>query len=278
MKLVSPLRYWRLWLTPREIGVRLRAAAHIGVHLPRLLAERQRRRRDPLAVVPESEFLERYRGRESFFVSAELYPEPSTRALVSTLRELFRARPTTENALRLGLWLAARYAVDRELPPARVQAALDAWAAELGGLAHADELVRFAYRIPEVRAAHAGRPRPKWLPPARDEPEDVGTLTGPAMAFGACFAASGDPSALRGLAVVLVIGHYEERLRGETGVDERAAAGALAAAWQLAWDAIPAELWRIPGVAEALEAAHRTFGTRVVAAERGARQLGAAKP
>ena len=279
LKLVSPLRYWRLWLTPSEVAVRLRAAAHVGVRLPLLLAERRRRRRDPLAVVPEGEFLELYRGRESFFVSAELYPEPSARALVSTLRELFRAHPTAHNALRLGLWLATRHVVERQAPPPRVEAALGAWSAELDGLAHADELLRFACRISEVRAARDGRPRPKWLPPPNAEPEDPEPSPGAVLALTTCFTASGDRAALRGLAVVLASAHYRRRLRGAAGVDERAAEDALASAWQAAWEEIPAEAWRIPGAAEALEAAHRALASGSgVGSPSAARRMYAAEP
>jgi len=40
LRTLTPLRYWRLWLVPGDIWLRLRVGTHIGVRLPVLLARR----------------------------------------------------------------------------------------------------------------------------------------------------------------------------------------------------------------------------------------------
>jgi hypothetical protein len=258
LKVITPLRYPVLWKNPRDIARRIRVWSHLTPRLPGLLAERFRRRRDPRATVPDVEFLSLYLDRGSYFVSDLLYPEPSTRALVSTFRELFRSHPTAENAVRLGHVLALCHLVHRRASRPVLRAAFDAWVASLAGLPHREELAHVARAVPAIRRRMDGR----RLPSDRhlrfpDHPDRSRRVTGATYALAAAFGATGDVHALRALGLVLAA--FEHQAMQQWG---RAPAGgerALAAAWRECSASLSDATWSGPGGAAARASAERVF-------------------
>ena len=225
LKVVTPLRYWRVWLTPADVRHRLRVFAYVSVRLPALLAERRRRRHDPRNVVPDEELFALADHRESFFVSEKMYPEPSLRALVATMRERLRGRPSADAARALGLAMALRLLVHRDPSPRVVALLRDAWRAAVAGLPNEAELVRFAGTIPLLREALGGLPAPDWDPDRSDPPavpDAVRTLLDAVRA--------GDAAAAERLAVGLARAEWERTTRGRPGVPDHEIAAALAAA------------------------------------------------
>jgi hypothetical protein len=258
LKVITPLRYPALWGNLRDIGRRVRVFVHLTPRLPGLLAERFRRRRDPRATVPDIEFLSLYLDRGSYFVSDLLYPEPSTRALVSTFRELFRSHPTVENAARLGHVLALCHLLRQRPSRAVLRAAFDAWVASLAGLPHQEELAHVARTVPAIRRQMERRP----LPSDRhlrfpDHPDRSRRAAGAAYALASVFGATGDVHALRALGLILATFEYRAMQQWNRMPPE--GERALAAAWRECTASLSGATWAGPGGAAARASAERSF-------------------
>jgi hypothetical protein len=258
LKVLTPLRYPGLWRNPHDVARRLRVAAHITPRLPALLAKRWRRRRDPRATVPDIEFLSLYLDRGSYFVSDLLYPEPSSRALVSTFRELFRSHPTAENAVRLAHVLALVHLLRKRPSRAVLRAAFDAWVATLAGLPYQEELARVARTVSAIRRLMDGR----RLPGDRhlrfpDHPDRSRPVATAAFALAAVFGATGDVGALRALGLVLA--NLEYRAMRKVGGMSQAGEGVLAGAWAECAASLSDATWAGPGGPAGRAAAERLF-------------------
>jgi GT2 family glycosyltransferase len=230
LKVVTPLRYWRVWLTPADVRHRLRVFAHLAIRLPVLLAERRRRRRDPANVVADEEIFALADHRESFFVSEKMYPEPSLRALVAMMRERLRGRPSPAAVRALGLAMALRLVVHRDAVPWVVERLRDAWRDAVAGVRNVDELLRFAATIPLLREALGGPPAPDWDPDRTDPPV---VPDGAAPLLDAVLA--GAPADR--LVLALARAEWARTIRGRPGVPDDEIAAALAAVERDAGDA-----------------------------------------
>lgn len=261
VKVVSPLRYWRILVASGDVRWRVRSGAHLAVALPGLLRERRRRMDDPLARVPFADFLALYEHRDSFFLAGAMVPEASTRALASSLRELFRSDPAPLNALRWGSFLALVRLLDMGAPAAVVRVAVPHWEDVVRDVRNHHELVRVARAMPDFRPALGAGARPAERTPGPRDPGSPGPLAlhEAAATLGIAACATGHAAPLRALGLVLAWVQYVAFVRGPRFEREADAERAFADAWDELRPELTGALAAIPGGNETLDQVARCF-------------------